>query len=139
MSDAEFEAPRNELAKAAPAPKRKVQGQAATPEQARREASRSASGEKLISNMFHWPLLSERRARDSAVGKSGHVSVRYVSYPLLSERKPRDSAVGKARFASQSFLGYPLLSPRMKRDSAVGRSATSFSKWLGWRLLSKRA
>ena len=66
----------------------------------------------LVFTAFGARPLSERRTRDSAVGKTGFVSTKYLSFPLLSAEKKRDSAVGKSGTPFSKALGLSLLSPR---------------------------
>lgn len=102
-----------------------------------KKASRSDRG--LISEMMGWPLLSERKPKPTwAVGKSGHVSVKYWKYPLLAEAPKRDSAVGKSGTMSTRFWKGPLLSDRPAPTHCVGKSGYASTKYWGSPLLAER-
>lgn len=112
---------------------------AKTPKTVAEPTDRKMGNPDLISYMFHWPLLTERKKKpDWAVGKSGPITTKYLDYPLLAPDRKRDSAVGKARHVSTAFLNYPLLSPPQKRNSAVGKSGHVSTKYFSYPLISKR-
>ncbi|MEL6566329.1 MAG: hypothetical protein AAFQ59_17950 [Pseudomonadota bacterium] len=77
------------------------------------------------------PLLSERKERDSARGKSGFRSAAFWPMPLLSTKERTSSVIKGGRHISPAFWLMPLLSTD-KREKSVLKDGKPISRILGW-------
>ncbi|MEP1519361.1 hypothetical protein [Ascidiaceihabitans sp.] len=77
-------------------------------------------------------LLSERKTKTSAKGKSGARSRWFWPMPLLSKKSRSSSVISGGRYMSRAFWPMALLSKKPRSNSVIRGGDLPFSRALGW-------
>ena len=85
-----------------------------------------------ISDGLGIPLLSPRRARDSAKGRAGARSTLFWPMPLLLRKDRTRSVISGGRYMSTWFWPMPLITRKPRSNSVLRGGDTPLSRLLGW-------
>ncbi|WP_299282940.1 hypothetical protein [uncultured Tateyamaria sp.] len=83
-----------------------------------------------------WRMLSQRRARTSAIRGGGFKSRVFWPMPLLSTKQRKKSVISGGRYMSKAFWPMALLSTKPRSNSVIKGGDLPLSRALGWPAVS---